>query len=448
MSKRREILIYLRDNAVLAPTCSWLAREIGLTTKQQVGNRLETESDGTIDGIWKRICYNYNISDFTLDNLPTMWEWSDKMAAQLTTENFLALCEGKWSVVKNAEMKLFLRSLCNESSLDYCYTLALFYAKVAQYDPNRNKTSQAFIEVLRQVDAVLYSHFPEAEMVHRIAQDYCHQAETTKFVGWCLLMNFVGHVICLYTHPEHFNEIVKEQTALMPFGESSWWVEPNASAEAATLWHLCPLQENGGIYEVWKMEVSARQQVRAEQCQYQRWTFLSTYDMVRCMAMEDGKVTRYGYYFYQLEDTADQMMLHLQFNSGLSGKQQYPQPAELVRVRENSVWGEWIKRQDRDQLEDVEIYLAQVAAGIEESDYEVTDVHLTRNKCTLFLKHQEGKGLEKVELNVEDYCHLRYISVWDDVKIMRSKADGQLYAFWQDPEIRIPIKNIQTIQRL
>ncbi len=72
---------------------------------------------------------------------------------------------------------------------------------------------------------------------------------------------------------------------------------------------------------------------------------------------------------------------------------------------------------------------------------EVVDVTMSRDLCTLHIKCGNN-GLRMAHLKIDKYPNLHSISVWDDVHILRSLADGNLYAWWVDINIRIPLPQI------
>lgn len=111
-------------------------------------------------------------------------------------------------------------------------------------------------------------------------------------------------------------------------------------------------------------------------------------------------------------------------------------PSRLQQVTDDSVWIKWIARQNEQQMEQTESEAFLQTLGVEETEMEVVDVTMSRYLCTLHIKCGNN-GLRMVQLKIDKYPGLRSISVWDDVYILRGLADGNLYVWWESPNIRI-----------
>jgi len=440
MDNKRDILVYLLDNNILAPNPSRLAKELGRTDKQFLYNRLReaNENDKAVLNLWENITTIYGMSDATLSHLPHLWQLTELMAKKLKERDFVNLCEYHLDQIADEEIVYYLRAIYKESVLDYGFVLALFFSKVRKLDPNTVNNSCVMIEVMQQVDAVLSKVYPEQEIVHQMVIDYSNQAQVVKFVGWCQLMLHVGRVICCYSHPYFLNEMREVEMQAMPFTEKSWWVDSQAEQDEFTIWNLTTCDEDSGIYDVLQIHAYANQPVRESDCEMQRWAFIDSGDVVRCMTIKDKKVTQSSYYNFELDHGEHHMILNLVLNKALTGKSVLPLPASLTRVREHTPWDSWIKKQNRDELDQIENHLFELSQGFELTDMEVDNVTIDRHNCVLTIK-QPNMERKFVSLSIDQYKSLKTISPWSEVGIIRSIAEGSLYAVWDNPEIHIPI---------
>jgi len=84
-------------------------------------------------------------------------------------------------------------------------------------------------------------------------------------------------------------------------------------------------------------------------------------------------------------------------------------------------------------------YSGSIVKLKEDTDYEVTDVILSRHLCQI--QYQLPKQLpEIVDISLEQYPSLNKISVWDDVYILRGPIDQSLFALWPDAGLVVKIK--------
>ena len=231
MPNKRDILLYLRNHNILAPTPSQLTKELGRSDKHLLNDRLDNakENSKAVAGLWEAIKTTYNISEYTLSHLPIFWELSSQLAEQLTPDDFISLCNRKLSAIKDNSIKAQLRSIYKESVLDYGYVLALFITKVTKHDPNQQKDSSALIEVLQLADGILLQKYPEGTGGHSMAADILSQAKAKKMPGWSSIFIPIGRVICNYTHPLFLDQMATADFAPLPIGDDSWWVEPSAN---------------------------------------------------------------------------------------------------------------------------------------------------------------------------------------------------------------------------
>ncbi|MCQ2311233.1 MAG: hypothetical protein MJZ64_05735 [Paludibacteraceae bacterium] len=433
--ERVEILKYLLENHVLAPSASALSKEIKREDKHLFTDRLDTAKDSTILRAWNAIKSAYNISDYTLTHLPLFWDLSSRMAEQLTQDDFVNLCNRRYSKIKDAAVKAQLRDIEKESVLDYCCVLALFIAKVSRHNPNECKNSSALIEVLQLVDGILQQHFPEGLGGHSIAIDFLSQAKNKKMLGWSAVFTMVGRVICFYTNPLILDQMMEEDFAPLSIEDDSWWADTDADNETTTLWHLSAIAEDSGIYNVWQWTIQRALVPTRQDCKAQRWGFFRNYATMRCVELENNKIVRWNYYDFSLQQTQETTTLELIINDTLGDTRGVILPQTLQPVKKDSIWGQWIGKQDRQQIDQIETEAFLQAFGVEGTDMEVVDVTMSRDLCILHIKCGNN-GLRMAHLKIDKYPNLHSISVWDSVDILRG-ADGNLYAWWEKPNIRI-----------
>ncbi|MCQ2342791.1 MAG: hypothetical protein MJZ75_04795 [Paludibacteraceae bacterium] len=436
MNEKINILSYLLDNNILSPTPSRVAKEIGLSDKKLLYGRLTTQAvrEETVNDIWKRILYNYNISEYTLLHLPNLWNLSNQMAETLAIENFIDLCQSKLDSIKDNQLKDNLRVLKRESLLDYFYVLGLFYAKVSGYNVNTAKNSQMMIEILLQIDVLLHKKYPEGEIAHQVVQEYISKAERAKFLGWTLLMLFAGYVIGCYTHPLFINQMHNEKFPPIELDPVTWWQEPDATDEQVTLWRMSNIDECCSIYNVIVIKANRNRTITPEDCVTYRIGFQSPFGWLQLGQNVGDKKTIVSFYFYQLTD--DNQTLSMTAYKTLSGKKPLPMPAQLKRIDPKLLCNYGIQPNNYDNINAIERTLNMANQGIEDTNMNVVDVTITRNSCTLHIQ-QNNNGIKSVRLDISEDSTLRHITVWDEVCIIREKATNKLYAWWEQANIRI-----------
>ena len=157
---------------------------------------------------------------------------------------------------------------------------------------------------------------------------------------------------------------------------------------------------------------------------HQRWGFMEKYRMVRVVSPQGAKLAHHGYYSYQMNE--EQTELALQELSYMPSSAPWTLPQKMYQVSTNSIWSEWIEKYGKE----IETRLTTEtikAMGLEDTDYEVKDITMSRHQCvlTVLLPH---KPLQTVVLNMDKHPVLKNVTVWDEVHLRRGIADGKLYA--------------------
>ena len=317
--------------------------------------------------------------------------------------------------------------------VDYCFALALFYAKICGYDANSAKDSHVLIEVLQQVDALLHRKYPEGVIAHVLAQEYIHKAKKTKLLGWTMLMNFIGYVIAYYTHPHFIDQMQEEEFPPIDLEETTWWKEVNADD---CLWRLTRTNESNGLYNVIAVKPRANQPITKEDCCIYIIGFQAHYESLQLHKPVQGKNSLVSYFHYAF--SADKQQLRLELNRELSGKEPLVMPEALHRVSEDELAGYGISAVMQERLDDIESELNLTHQGIEDTDMKVVDVTMTRNSCTLHIQ-QSNNGIKDVRIEISEDSSLHNVTVWDPVYILRDRTDGSYYAFWDTANIRVKV---------
>lgn len=436
------------DVDFFSPTKSRMAKELGRKDKNIFYGRLSAVAkDGkpvlgpaALDALCRDICFSYNISKYTLAHLVDIWEISTTLADMCGADDFLPLVRKRFSVVKDTDLRVRLRALAKESALDYCYMLAIFYCRALHLNPNQKKNTHVLIEVVQNVKRTLNKCYPENISAHEIANDTIDQARSIQLYGWCHLMNFVGRVICSYSNPSYLEDAISSGFVSLPIGEESWWVSADEQdAEKARLYYLLTNADQP-IYCVLAVDANLNEVINPDCCSYYRWAFLRDYDVLRSVQPQGNKLLQWGYYDYRFEDSEGKHVICTSPNKELNGKHEAtPMPEVLVRVQENSPWGEWIASQEEDIALSVLANKEVESMGLEDTDFEVVDVILSRKTCRLQYRLPKQTP-EMVEFSLEQYPLLKKISVWEDVYILRSPVDQSLCAFWSDKGLLVKIK--------
>lgn len=437
------IIQKLLDENFFAPTKSRMAKDLGRKDKNIFYGRLSATSKdekpalgaAALEALYSNICYSYNISEYTLWHLVDIWDMACALAEVCEDEDFLPLVRKKFSVVQDSTLRAQIRTLSKESALDYCYMLAIFYCKILQLDPNQKKNTHVLIEVAQNVQRVLGKYYPENIAAHKIANDTIDQARSVQLLGWCNLMILVGRVICCYSNPYYLEETIPSDFVSLPIGEESWWIsQDEQNSDKAKLYYLLT-DEDQPIYDVLEVDADLNEAINSGMCSFYRWAFLRDYDVLRTVQPHGNKLLQWGYFDYQYIDNESLQKILVSPNKELNGKHVPPfLPKIFVRVPEDSSWGKWISSQEEDAALEILANKEIESMGLEDTDYEVVDVILSRKCCRLQYKLPKQSSM-LVEFSVDSYPSLKHISIWDDVYILRGPIDQSLYAYW-------PIKNL------
>lgn len=436
------------DADFFSPTKSRMAKELGRKDKNIFYGRMSAVAkDGkpllgpaALDALCRDICFSYNISEYTLAHLGDIWEISNALADVCGADEFLPLVRNRFAIVRDADLRTRLRTLARESSLDYCYMLAIFYCKALRLNPNQKKSTDVLIEVVQNVERVLDKCYPENISAHNIANDTIDQARSIKLYGWCHLMNFVGRIICCYSNPSYLEDTISSGFISLPIGEESWWVSAEETDSDTAMLYCLATDEEQPVYCVLAVDANLNGAINPDKCSYHRWAFLRDYDVLRSVQPRGNKLLQWGYYDYRFEDSAGTQVIYTSPNKELNGKHESMfVPEVLVRVQEDSPWGKWIASQAEDVILNILVNKEVESLGMEDTDYEVMDVILSRKSCRLQYRLPK-QAPELVEFSLEQYPLLKRISVWDDVCILRSPVDQSLCAFWPEKGLLVKMK--------
>lgn len=421
MNEKGTILQELMARNFFAASSTRVAAELGINGKM-VFTRLAqgTAGEKAIDRLWEQILYSYNLTDARLRMMPEILNLSDRLAANYRPEHLPEWL--KHDVDALPELELLRR----KDPLAYCFALTLFYAKALHLTPNTENGSNALIETIQQVDALLQRHFPDAQTAHLVAVDTISQAREVHIHGWCHLMNMVGRVICYYAYPLYMDEQTTGDFCMQPWSGMKWWTAKHGGK--TTLWVMDPNEEGVAIYHTLQIPVQPDRAPVLKDIIYQRWGFIAQYDMVRVMSLENGKLVRHGYYEYRIDETQNE--LSLRPIPQMPSRHPWTLPKTMQSAKESPVWSGWIKQYSALINEWLLSKLAE-AMGQEETDYEVKNVTMSRSQCVLTISAPNERP-QTVALSIDKHPVLRNVSVWDEVVIMRGIADGKLYACWEN----------------
>ncbi|MBR4565230.1 MAG: hypothetical protein IKO26_12335 [Paludibacteraceae bacterium] len=429
MNEKGNILQELMARNFFAASSTRVAAELGINGKM-VFTRLAQGSAGekAIDRLWEQILYSYNMTDARLRMMPEMLNISDCLAQDYQAEQLPELLK------QHADILPELEQLRRKDALAYCFVLALFYAKALHLSPDTENGSNALIETLQQADALLQRHFPDAQTAHLVAVDSINQAREVPIHGWCHLMNMVGKIICYYAYPLYMDAQTIDDFRTQLWHGMKWWVAVQDGE--TTLWVMDPHEEGAAIYHALQIPVQPDRAPVLEEVMYQRWAFITRYQMVRVVSLENGKLVRHGYYEYRIDEA--QKELCLQPMPQMPSRHPWRLPQTMQSADDSPVWSEWIKQYSL-LIDEWMLTKVAEAMGQEETDYEVKNVTMSRHQCVLTISGP-NEPLRTVALSIEQHPVLRNVTVWDEVFIMRGIADGKLYACWENNiMVEIPI---------
>ena len=240
-------------------------------------------------------------------------------------------------------------------------------------------------------------------------------------------MNMVGRVICYYAHPLYMGEESAEQFLPQLWEGKQWWIADDGN-DTYRLWLMNQLCEGVAIYDALQIPLLSGGAPRMSEAVHQRWGFMEKYRMVRVVSPQGAKLAHHGYYSYQMNE--EQTELALQELSYMPSSAPWTLPQKMYQVSTNSIWSEWIEKYGKE----IETRLTTEtikAMGLEDTDYEVKDITMSRHQCvlTVLLPH---KPLQTVVLNMDKHPVLKNVTVWDEVHLRRGIADGKLYACWEN----------------
>ena len=422
MSTKSEILQELMAQNFFASSSTRIATELGINGKM-VFSRLAqgTAGERAAENLWEQILHTYNLTDSRLLIMPEIIQLADRMVAHYRAEQLPELLQPDGKTLPEAER------INSYDPLAYCYALALFYAKAQQMAPKADGSSDVLIEILQQVDALLLRHLPDAHTAHAVAADSLTQARNMRIGGWCHLMNMVGRVICHYAHPLYMGEESAEQFQPQVWEGDQWWVSEDGG-KRYRLWLMVQLNEGVAIYDVLQVPVSLCGAPEMSEAVYQRWGFMEKYGIVRVVSPEGAKLVHHGYYSFHIDEEKNEMALEQLPN--MPSNAPWPLPKMMYQVSLYSIWTEWIET----YAEEIEARLATEtikAMGLEDTDYEVKDITMSRHQCVLTVRLPH-KPLQTIALDMDKHPVLKNVTVWDEVLLMRGIADGKLYAYWEN----------------
>ena len=429
MHTKSEILQELMAQNFFASSSTRVATELG-TRSKMVFSRLAqgTAGERAVDNLWDQILHAYNVTEGRLMIMPEILRLADLLVAFYRAEQLPELLQPDINTNEMAER------MNRYDPLAYCYALALFYTKARGMTPDADGSSDVLIEVLQQVDALLQRHLPDAQTAHAVAADSLTQARNMRIGGWCHLMNMVGRVICYYAHPLCMGEESAWQFQPQVWKGNQWWVAHEGDG-GYMLWLMVQSTEGVAIYDALQIPVTSGGAPEMGEAVFQRWGFMERYGIVRVVSPESAKLAHHGYYDYQINEDKNELVL--QALSDMPSCAPWPLPEKMRQADADFLGTEWIEKHS-DEIEELLATEAIKAVGLEETDYEVKDVTMSRHQCVLTVR-LPGKTPETIVLDIANHPVLKNVTVWDDVILMRGIADGKLYAIWEN-EIMVEVE--------
>lgn len=428
------------ENNFFMPNHSQLAKVLGYNGRMVFTRFLKAQiNHNAFDRLWEKIKYSFDINDASMLYIPELWDLSEGMAQVIQKEQLVDLVQHKHINEVPEDLRVRLDALYKEDYLLYSYALALFYAKVSGCNPNEMKGAMALVEVIQQVDVVLFKQYPEEFSAHKVAVDLITLVQEVASPGWYNLMHTVGTIICYYTHPFYLDERITKDFRSMPFGEDSYWMAVDrltVDNGQCTMWLLEPYDDDSGIYNVLRIEADMSQSVQDEQCVFMRWGFFSSEDSMRCAIPQGTKMLNSAYYAFTWDETTKTLQFELQKKR--CSLKPIQLPPRLKMIDDESPWMSWIQ-----ENEETIMSLFQTkciaAFGFVKTDIEVTDVALSRHVLVLHTKRAEEAEARLYSIDMEQYPSLKKITPWEEVAIFRSQADGELYAYWYMIGVRVKL---------
>ncbi|MBQ0137585.1 MAG: hypothetical protein KBS40_06250 [Bacteroidales bacterium] len=431
------------ENNFFMPNHSQLAKVLGYNGRMVFTRFLKAQINrNAFDRLWEKIKYSFDLNDAVMLYIPELWDLSEGMAQCVKKEQFVELVQYKHINEVPADLRVRLDALYKEDYLLYSYALALFYAKAADCNPNIMKGALALVEVIQQVDAVLFKQYPEEFSAHKVAMDLLTLVQEVSSPGWYNLMHAIGTIICYYTHPFYIDERIAKDYRSMPFGDDSYWIadgQLTVDDAQCTMWLLEPYDDDRGVFNVLKIEADLSQPVQDEQCTFQRWGFFKNEDSMRCAIPQGIKMLHSAYYAFEYDETTRTLCFELQKKR--CSPSPIMLPTTLKMIDDDSPWMSWVQANQEDIMT---IFQTRgiAAFGFVKTDIRVTDVAISRHVLVLHTKRVGEADARLYSLDMEQYPSLKKITPWDEVAVFRSQADGDLYAYWYMIGVSVKLVNL------
>lgn len=436
-----EVLQKLVKLNFFAPNKSMMIKELGRKDKNILYRRLSEDSvigDKALKSICESICHTYGLSEITFLGIPYLWDDAKMMSERMPNADFIALVNKDLSEVDKSLLHP-MSILVKELSLEYYYTLALFYAFTHNLDPN-NKKEDVIYEAIKNVDCILRQHFPENISAHLVAEEFCAQLQASRKLGWCNLMIMLGKVIGCYSDLNFALNISYQEGRIMSFPYISWWVADNADeADHAKIYGVKLSDEKSAVYNMFVFDAKYDEGICEESCTFYRGIFYEEYKSLYCVQVDNNKIVKFGLYEYELVEKDSDTWLNLKANDSFAKEKHLQMPSTLHLLMENTKWGKWLDSVDSNVFHRISVDLIHQAQGMDKTNYELNNILLSLKSCMLVIGIP-GYPSASYVLTYEEYPSLREISVWDTVEILQRQQDQMLYAVWSDKGIHIPLK--------
>lgn len=460
MDEKLEILQCLVAGRAFAPSPSALAKELGYRGKMAVYRLMNggVKAD-TVDKIWTLVRTRFGLKDEGMYILARTFygldyfydklvgemnrkhpEWVENLVMSLTADDY------EWFSPKfKAETMPVLIDLKTDEPDVYWGIVALTYLRAKRTDVYAEGPAHALRRVLKELDGLLLSMYPEKRDAHDAACSLMSLAAAENLFG---VVNCCAVLFRNYAESGFKNEAMKA-LQVFGFGKRSYWLKPGESyGDGREVWLLVEQsygRMTGGYYLALRL-LSGRDTL----------TFML--EDVFCMnfwAVDDdtdqpvlqvcrgtGDRCNWGFYLYEYNEERHEFRFEANPDTG----DVFNLPETLCMVnfeapegKDAKVWARVLKNWDESQGADVFNQAKEMFSGISDmtSSYLVTDVSVSKTMLTLSIEH--GGRTSVYRLPVDRYGFIAEISPAQRLMIVKYAHSDGLHVAWPELGYSIPL---------
>lgn len=470
MKTKTEILQVLVRECFFAQNGSRLAAMVGRRGRMLTARLLNGElGERAVNGLWDDVQRVFSVPEGIMDGLAEVWELSERMKGRSAGEDD-RVPSNAFSVELSPMEQLRPEGMTDEvweqsvelykqDKLLYYILVAIVYAKRHDINPYRQHGMAASTQVVQEISERLHEVYPQQFNAHDAAEELVRTIRGVDCDSWWWIGYFGGVIMRLYHEPQYVEQLLHEVMHPMPFMDWQWWREDcsrdggvkdgNLSLRRERLWYWQKNGANGGIYEVLMIE---KGQAVSEAKRFQL-VFVSE-NLLRVLRY-DCKPTKGVPVYYELEQRKEDIYaLHFDIPEDSEWAALLPNDWVMLdsRTDDKELVG-WAVGMTKDMQQEAMLRVYQDMGLDRATEYELVDVECGRRAVRVMYRRVRTEKLDNLdeleildnmviqtaEFRLKDYPALRAVTVHSEVRFLRDRNDGQLYAMWNSLGVAIPI---------